>query len=428
MYFAGPLFTILTNDDPIFLGRASLPGLRIQEVVPLLFGHLALLGPFLLARSFLHTLDHLSELLWAVVLGTMLYSLPMLLEVRLSPQLNIWIYGFFQHSFEQMARGGGFRPIVFLYHGLWAAFLVTMAVLSTVTLIRSTGKRRRGPMLVAFAIWLTIVLILCKSMASLVYTIVFAPLILVTKTRTQVSLAGLIALLALSYPIARGAGLVPVDTILASVEQIAPDRAASLRFRFANEEILLDRARERPVFGWGIWGRNHIHDAFGNITSVTDGLWIIIFGALGWVGYLSQFGLLVLPVFLVWLRRNVVLPPVVAGMSLILTINVVDLIPNATATPLTWLLAGSLLAWVERSTAQVSVNTPGAPMSGARLPVLLGAGRLAPRPEIKVLIGADSERTGLKASVILNRSRSPNSPPRPKSEDPSRKPAFKTIM
>ena len=46
----------------------------------------------------------------------------MLVEVRLSPQINTWIYGFFQHDFIQMMRYGGFRPIVFLPHGLWVAF------------------------------------------------------------------------------------------------------------------------------------------------------------------------------------------------------------------------------------------------------------------------------------------------------------------
>ena len=42
--------------------------------------------------------------------------------------------GYFQHSFEQMMRAGGFRPIVFLYHGLWVAFLTATAVLAAFTL------------------------------------------------------------------------------------------------------------------------------------------------------------------------------------------------------------------------------------------------------------------------------------------------------
>ena len=61
--------------------------------------------------------------------------MPALFEVRFSPQLNIWIYGFFQHDFQQMIRGGSFRPIVFLPHGLWVALFFLSTLVAAAALL-----------------------------------------------------------------------------------------------------------------------------------------------------------------------------------------------------------------------------------------------------------------------------------------------------
>ena len=108
---------------------------------------------------------------------------------------------------------------------------------------------------------------------------------------------------------------------------------------------------ERPFFGWGSWGRNHIYDASGTILTTTDGRWIITMGVYGWVGFLAEFGLLTLPILLLWRRTTGVvsgaIPPWLGGLALIHVINVIDLLPNATITPMTWLIAGALLGYGE---------------------------------------------------------------------------------
>ena len=52
------------------------------------------------------------------VLGGLIYVPLCLFEVRMSPQLHNMVYGFAQHSFGQTVRGGGWRPMVFMQHGL----------------------------------------------------------------------------------------------------------------------------------------------------------------------------------------------------------------------------------------------------------------------------------------------------------------------
>lgn len=44
--------------------------------------------------------------------------------------------------------------------------------------------------------------------------------------------------------------------------------------------------------------------------------------------------------------------PYAAGLALILAFNMIDLLPNATLTPLTWLIAGALLGYAEMHAAQ----------------------------------------------------------------------------
>jgi hypothetical protein len=162
-----------------------------------------------------------------------------------------------------------------------------------------------------------------------------------------------LAVLVVTYPVLRGAHLVPIDQILAFADTMSPDRAYSLRFRIENEEILLARAQERPWFGWGGYGRAFTHDPItGRQLNIADGAWVILMGTYGWVGYVAEFGLFALPLVLLGreaLRQpKTALSPWVGAVALILGANMIDLLPNATQIPFTWLMAGALLGEAER--------------------------------------------------------------------------------
>ncbi len=349
-FVLGPVVTVMTNREPVFHGIVGLPGLGLSDMIGGIMQQILLLVPFLLARHFLTSATDLRDLLWALVIGGLVYSLPMLVEVRLSPQMNIWVYGYFQHLFEQMTRGDGYRPIVFLYHGLWVAFFVMTSVLAAVALLRAeAGRLRFG--LFAAALYLFVVLLLCKSMASIFYAVAFAPVILLFAPRFQLHIALLLAVIALAYPMAKGSGQIPAERLLTAIETVSSERSNSLAVRFSNEDVLLARAEQKPLFGWGMWGRNHILDPVsGTIMTITDGRWIIVIGVFGWFGFLAEFGLLALPVLMLWRYRNQLGEGAlyIAPAAVILGVNMLDLIPNATLTPLTWLFAGALLAQAER--------------------------------------------------------------------------------
>ncbi len=352
LFVFSPAVTALTNSEPIyFLAETPLPGLKITDALALTITQVLLLLPFLLARQLLATPEAHKELLVALFVAGLIYSIPILIEVRLSPQINIWVYGYFQHSFEQTIRFGGFRPVVFLNHGLWVAFFAMTTLIAALALWRTRETEHRALYLLA-AGYLGVVLVLCKSLGALIYAVFLVPLVCFTSRRFQLNIAFLLAVLALAYPMLKAVDQIPAETLIAQAEKIDTNRAASLRFRIHNEDLLLERANKKPLFGWGSWGRNHLHDPFtGDITTVTDGRWIIVFGVFGWVGFIAEFGLLTLPLFLLWrVVRQVPsgsLSPCIGPMALILAINILDLLPNATLTPITWLLSGALLGYTE---------------------------------------------------------------------------------
>jgi hypothetical protein len=345
LLFVSPLVTVLTNPDPIVAGDLFLRGLSFYDAGSVVAGLGLTILPFVLGSRYLASPESHVVLLKILVFALLGYSLLMLYELRMSPQLNRMIYGYFPHSFGQHMRGGGYRPLVFLNHGLWLAILVAMTILAAATLWRQrlSEGARRGHWLFA-VLYLVLILFLSSSLGALAIALLLLPAVLIFGVRAQLLLAGIIAGIVLFYPMLRGAGLIPINNVVAISQAINQDRADSLLYRVRHEDALLAKANEKPLAGWGTWGRNRVYDPeTGRDLSVTDGAWIIVIGVFGWVGYIAQFGLLTVPIMLLAVRRkSLAVSPATAGLALIMAANLLDLLPNATLTPVTWLIGGAL--------------------------------------------------------------------------------------
>ncbi|MEP2530311.1 hypothetical protein [Shimia sp.] len=377
IFIFSPILTVMTNGEPLIFSEQYIRGLHFQDAIAQPINQFITLIGFLMARHYLQTREDQRDLLIALLIAGLVYTVPILIELRLSPQINNWVYGYYQHLFSQTIRGGGYRPMVFLYHGIWVAYFMLVCLLAALAIWRGDTQQSRIKYLVAAA-YLVVILVLCKTLAMLFYAGVAGLMIVMLPTAAQLRIAVVLAAVACVYPVLKSADLVPADAILAQAREISPERASSLAFRFENEDILAERAFEKPLFGWGIWGRNHLHDpTTGLITSVSDGYWVIVLGVWGWVGYVAQFGLLSLPIFLLWrhlgkarsdvrtqfVRKatytmrggahvdtsvtRVEVSPYVGPLALMLGINLIDLLPNATLTPMTWVISGMLLGHAE---------------------------------------------------------------------------------
>ena len=365
MIFGGAFMTTVTNGDSLLYGPRFLPALSIRDALSAVMTIAGGLLPFLLARKLLaHPDSHRTVLLILAIAG-LLYSLPALYEIRMSPQLNRMIYGFFPHSWVQHIRGNGFRPIVFLDHGLRLGIFLAGAISASLLYVR-LGRDQSRWFYLGAALWLLATLVLAKTLGALAIAMAFIPVVLFFGVRLQLLAAAMIALVVLTYPMLRGVGFVPVEQITTFAEKIDVRRAGSLRFRLDNEDILLEKANQRPAFGWGGWGRNRVYNDVGRDLSVTDGSWIIIAGQGGWVRYIAQFGLLTLPIILLALnRRRYQISLATSGLAIVLATSLLDLIPNSGLTPVTWLMAGALMGRLELqrieqgSTQTVPVLEPG---------------------------------------------------------------------
>lgn len=350
MNLVGPFITAELNGDPIIVGNTVLPSETHYDAVSAAFNQFLFVLPFFVGRLVLRGSTENEETLRVLAIAGLLYSIPMLLEIRLSPQLHFWLYGYYPSEFLQQMRENGFRPVVFMGHGLIVAFFAMTTAVAAAALwrIRSPIMRLQPGIVTGY---LSVLLVLCKSLGALSYGAVLVPLVRLATPRLQLRVALVLVSVALLYPLLRTTDLFPTTGMVEVAKSISGERANSLEFRFTNEDRLLQRASQRLFFGWGRFGRSRVYDESGKDVSVTDGFWIIVLGTYGLFGFIAEFGLLVFPVVravsavkFVESKREAVL---LGALALIIATNVVDLLPNATISPWTWLLAGALLGRVE---------------------------------------------------------------------------------
>ncbi len=333
MLVLGAVATALTNSDPVSYGPLHLPGLTLYDALSDGIEQLLALGtPFFLGRALASRPRDLKPLLAVLAGAGLLYSLPILYEVRMSPQLHRMIYGYFQHTFAQVSRLGGWRPMVFMNHGLALALFVLSAAMAAVTLARVRHLVLRLPSW-PVAGYLGGILLLCRSLGAIAYGFFTIPLAALGSPRVQLRSAIVIAAVVLLYPVMRASDVFPTHAMTEIGSRIDEARGDSLQFRFDNEDRLLAKARERIWFGWGGWGRNFVyHEESGENLSVIDGYWIIRLGTRGVVGFVGAFGLLLAPILSIARRMRTTRSStdrlLLGGAGLVAAVTAVDLIPN----------------------------------------------------------------------------------------------------
>ena len=386
-----PWITAALNGTPAVYGPRVLPALKLYDGLVTMVGAVSTVLPILLGRRYLARSEDHAMVLRILVFALLLYTVPILIELRLSPQIHRWVYGYFPTDFIQAIRGGGYRPMVLLGHGLTLTLLLALSIIAASALLRDAAPpdRRKGWTKLG---WLGLILALCNSFGALLLAAFATPVALFAKRSMQITIAAALAAMVLLYPLARAYDVFPADRI---VSMIGGDRGGSLQYRFANEDILLDKALQKPLFGWGGWARNRVFDpVFGWDLSVTDGSWVIALGTGGLAGFIAVFGLLAAPVMMLWRYRNRPdLGPATAGLALMLAINLVDLLPNSSMWPLTWLVAGMLVGRAEllqaerlaavaqrRETPRRGLPAAQAPVAAQTAAVRTARGRPGPEP------------------------------------------------
>jgi hypothetical protein len=367
LFVVGPFFTAELNGTAIFVGGRILPGMTHYDALSAVINQFIVILPFFIGVQIFRTYDNQLLMFKVLVVAGLWYSILMLLEVRLSPQLHTWIYGYFPHSFGQQMRYGGFRPVVFMGHGLLVSFFGALALLSAAVMWQLKYKIRQfSPSGVTY--YLLMILLLCKSAGSIMYGFSAILLIKLAKIKTQLRVATILVSLAFFYPTLSIMNLFPHQALLDWTTSVDADRGQSLGVRFDNEHSMLAHGRQRFFFGWGTWGRNRIYnEETGKDESVTDGRWIITFGQFGWLGFVAEFGLLAVSAISAIKASKLVNPRqelqeliILSAHTLLVGLVMIDQLPNASLSPWLWLLVGILLgrseAIVQKSREESQAN------------------------------------------------------------------------
>ncbi len=313
--------------------------------------------PYFLGRIYLNNLAGLRELAVGIFVGGLAYAPLCLLETRISPQLHRMVYG--SHAvpgqFGQTIRYGGFRPTVFMKHGLEVGMWMMAAALVGIWLWKAGVLKKVWFFQMKWLVMALVITVVLVKSTGAYFLLVFGLVLLLfcSRFRTVLPILLLSILSCLYLYQSAFTETYITDQIVAGMSQVAnEERMQSLEFRFNNEEVLTDHAREKIVFGWGGWGRAHLYDATGKQITTSDSLWIIAFGNQGAFGLIALFSSLIFPftsLFLFrcpgssWSKREKA-PAVVLGV--IVFLYMVDCLLNAFINPIFILTNGAIAGYV----------------------------------------------------------------------------------
>lgn len=380
----GCICTVVTNRDPLSYGGGldydeitqlapvDLPALTNYDIGSMWVREfLFWFAPFFIGRALFRTREDGILLCKALVIGGLVYLPLMLIEMRFSPQLHNWVYGYYANFFGHTMRGSGFKPTVFMDNGLAVGMFIYGSCFAAAILHRQRQTIGGIPAIVAFgALWLG--LLLSRNVGANVYALATLPMVLLVRGRMTSQLAIVLVALVVSYPLLRSTGKFPAKELVDFTAKGSLDRAQSLAFRFENEDLLLTKAQERAWFGWGGFGRNRVFDERGKDITVTDGEWIIALGANGRIGFLGMFGLLLAPIVIARRRGRRIAAPadrqMVDALSLLCAVNAVDLLPNALFNILPIFVSGALAGLANGISRQPPTVASGGPPGHPQAP------------------------------------------------------------
>ncbi len=353
LFCASPFLSSMSN------GLGPYDGISAALRVSLTWGI-----PYFLGRCFLNDFQGLRELAVAIFVAGLFYVPLCAIEMRLSPQLHVWVYGYHQTDFGQSIRLGGYRPLCFLKHGLTLGmFMGTTAFVGFVLWKTRAVTSVLGFPVSVCSVVLLIVAILCRSTGAAVLLV--AGLGVFLGCRWMRSRLPFLLLLILPVVYVGNRAFLGWDLgqVVGLAAKLDETRARSLEFRIGNEMILVEKALRRPIFGWGGWGRSRVYDLEGEDISTTDGRWIIILGTQGLLGLLTYLAAFLWPLFRLirlcsmkhWFGPD--LGPVFALM-LLSGLFVVDLCVNGSISVVFLLTGGALASLAQRAQPATAPAVP----------------------------------------------------------------------
>ncbi len=245
--------------------------------------------PYFIGRIYFNDLKGLRELAHGIILGGLLYVPLVWYEIRMSPQLHRMVYGYTQYEFAQSKRYGGFRPMVFMQHGLAVSMWMTVTAMTAFWLWWSKGIDKVMGIKIG---WVALILIVTAGATHSVGAIALMSMAVIVLWLTRITKWSIwIILLTLgpaTWIFVRTTSLWTGEDLVAFIQQYDPRSADSLKIRLRSERVFvgpragvagiwvdrLEALRQKHAGGrawragpdvdhrvWKIWAdRNHLPD------------------------------------------------------------------------------------------------------------------------------------------------------------------------
>ncbi len=306
--------------------------------------------PYLIGRLYFTDVKAMREFAIGFFIGGLLYVPLCLFEIKMSPQLHYMLYGFFQDDWKMTIRGGGWRPTVFMQHGLAVGMYMSMAALMGLWMLRARSvKKILGMPVFVLAPLVLITAVLCKSTGAIgLMGIGLMVLFGTSLLRTRWAVWLLLAIPVL-YVVTRTVGGWDGRELVDAAQLISDERGGSLLFRLNSESACWGLIQPRVVFGFGrfVFAATRLEGSSSFITP--DGLWLIALVSNGLFGLIMLYSSLLLPV-IAFARR---IKPIhwthpavapAAAMAVMVVLYAIDCLFNAMINPLFTMAAGGLVS------------------------------------------------------------------------------------
>ena len=351
-----PFFSSVSNDLGAWDGGSSALATTVSWGLPYLIGRLYFGSP-----------EALRELAIGMLIGGVVVAPLAIIEMIISPQLHIFFYGWYPHDFSQSKRGGGYRPSVFMAHGLELAMWNAAAAFMGWQLFLRKSLEKKLPFfqfpLLPSVIGVTLVLVLSRSAGALMLFLVAMGVFEVcVRMKTKIPLLFFL-LLPVFYMNLRAVGAWDGQSLVEAAGKLSGsvERTGSLAYRLYNENLLVEKALLRPVFGWGGFNRSFVTNENGIYISVPDGMWILTLGKNGLFGLtVLSLSILLAPImFFIFASKRRFAEPLTApsaAFAMFLGVFMADNLFNAMYNPILMLAAGGLTSLVLSGKTEPSLH------------------------------------------------------------------------
>ena len=305
---------------------------------------------FWMGRRLITNRETLEILKYYILIGTLIYVPLCLVELRFSPQLNRWVYGFYAHSFLQHIRNGGYRPMVFMQHGLMVTlWLASGAIIAFSYWVEGIYKKIwRIPIpVVFFLIFFTT--LFSNSTGSTILMFLGIILYILYRVRRITWPIRIILLFIPLYFYLRLNGIINSNDILQIVSMhFNAERTQSVWFRFYQEDLYTKNMIGHQLFGWGGWNRSApIDPRTGYLLIVRDSMWLGLYSQYGFVGMISVYLFLLYGPFKIISKKSRKIVKDAIPIVLILTIFSLDSLLNSMVNVVYLFCAGALITYFD---------------------------------------------------------------------------------